>query len=266
MLLIEGGNAISESNRVNKEDVPGIVAAAKALAPKQLLKNLQADIGSAGYKLDSGDIDLMVEAVDVIALFKTQGEKDPVKVAKKKFEKYFMDKGVRVNVNGRNVSIGVPYREKQSQQERLAQVDFMVIHDTHLVAPYHQHGPRGMYDQEPDFKGEPIFIVMNSIGKYLGLKFDPFGAKLMKRDDNTVVARDRDAVAKILLNPKATGDDLNSVRTIFRALANDPKKEEKLAQARQDAADPKRGITLPESYQPGTATWFRSLANLVSPK
>ena len=263
MLLTEGGNAIPTSNPVNKEDVAGIVATAKSLVPKQLLKNMQTDIGSAGYKLQSGDIDLMVEAVDVIALFKAQAEKDPAKVAKKKFEKYFQDKGVQVNVNGRNVSIGVPYLEKQSKQERLAQVDLMVIHDTHLVAPYHQHGLRGMYDTEPDFKGEPIFIVMNSIGKYLGLKFDAFGAKLMKRDDNTVVGRTRDEVAKILLNPKATGDDLNSVRTIFRALANDPKKEEKLAQARQDAADPKRGITLPESINPGSAVWFRTLANLI---
>ena len=266
MILTEGGNAIIESDRINREDIAGVIASAKTMIPKQLLKNMQLDIGSSGYKLDSGDIDLFVEATDVVALFKTQGEKDPVKVAKKKLEAFFTQKGIHAVTNGRNVSIGVPYRQKTSNQEKVAQVDVMVIQDAAIVAPYHQHGPRGMYDQEPDFKGEPIFIVMNSIGKYLGLKFDAFGGKLMKRDDNTVVARDRDSVAKILLNPKATGDDLNSVKTIFRALANDPKKEEKLAQARQDAADPKRGITLPESYQPGTATWFRSLANLVSPK
>ena len=242
--LTEGGNAIPESVPVNKEDVAGIIATAKSLLPQQLLKNLQADIGSAGYKLQSGDIDLMVEAADVIRFFKTENEKDPVKAAKKAFEAYLVKKGVRVCVNGRNVSIAVPYKEQSSRQNKVAQVDLMVIHDANIVAPYHQHGPRGMYDTDAEFKGQPIFILMNSIGKALNLKFDAFGAKLMDRDTNNVVARDRDAVAKILLNKKATADDLNSVKTILRALENDPKREAKLAQAREDA---KKGlINLPE--------------------
>ena len=264
MILNEGGNAIPESTPVNKEDVADVVTAAKEALPKQLLKNLQTDIGSAGYKLQSGDIDIFVEAADVVAFFKTQNEKDPVKVAKKKFETYFIEKGIRAVVNGRNVSIAVPYNEKASNLQKIAQVDVMVIQDASIVAPYHQHGPRGMYDSEPEFKGQPIFLLINSIGKALGLKFDAFGGKLMKRDDNAVVARTRDEVAKLLFNPKATGDDLNSVKTMMRALANDPKRDEKLAQARDDQ---KKGLlTLPESFQPGTATWFRSLANLVSPK
>jgi hypothetical protein len=103
------------------------------------------------------------------------------------------------------------------------------------VAPYHQHGPRGSY-ADPEFKGSDIFIVMNSIGKALGLKFDAFGGKLMRRDDNTVVAKNRDAVAKILLNSKATADDLNSVKSIVKALENDPERDAKLAQARESAA------------------------------
>ena len=119
---------------------------------------------------------------------------------------------------------------------------FDSIVDVPTVAPYHQHGPRGSY-ADPDFKGSDIFIVMNSIGKALGLKFDAFGGKLMRRDDNSVVARDRDAVAKILLNPDATADDLNSVKQMLHALRYDPQRDPKLAQARADAA---RGlISLP---------------------
>ena len=259
-----GGHAIVESDRINKEDIAGVIATAKSMIPKQLLKNMQLEIGSSGYKIDSGDIDLFVEAADVVALFKTQNEKDPVKVAKKKLGEFFTQKNIHNVVNGRNVSIAVPYRQKTSNQDKVAQVDVMVIQDAAIVAPYHQHGPRGMYDVEPEFKGEPIFILMNSIGKALGLKFDAFGGKLMKRDDNTVVGRTRDEVAKILLNPKATGDDLNSVRTIMNALRNDKKREDKLAQAYDDQR--KGLITLPESVQPGSATWFRSLAEIVSPK
>jgi hypothetical protein len=254
MHIVEGGNAIPDSNPVAKDAVADVVSRAKQLLPKSLLGRLQVDIGSAGYKVESGDIDVMVEAQDVVELFKTQDAKDPVLAAKKAMEAYFREQGIEAKVNGRNVSIGVPY------DGGLAQVDVMIIHDVDIVAPYHQHGPRGAYD-DPEFKGQPIFILMNSIGKALGLKFDAFGAKLMRRDDNTVVARDRDAVAKILLNPGATGDDLNSVKSIMRALDNDPQRDAKLAQARDDAA--KGLITLPEPVTEGSASWFRQMQNIM---
>ena len=227
--LLEGGNAIPTSIPVAKADVAAVVAAAKKAIPADLLKRMQTDIGSAGYKIESGDIDVMVEAEDVVALFQTQGDKNPVLSAKKALEAYFRGKGIEAKTNGNNVSIGIPYKGA------VAQVDVMVIHDAALVAPYHQHGPRDSY-ADPDFKGQPIFILMNSIGKALGLKFDAFGAKLLRREDNTVVARDRDAVAKALLNPRASGEDLNSVKSIMRALEGDPQKEAKLAQARDDEA------------------------------
>jgi len=254
MRLNEGGNAIPTSIPVAKGDVAAIVATAKKAIPADLLKRIQTDIGSAGYKVESGDIDLMVEAEDVVALFQTQEEKNPVLAAKKALEAYFRGKGIEAKTNGNNVSIGIPYKDA------VAQVDVMVIHDAALVAPYHQHGPRGSYS-DPDFKGQPIFILMNSIGKALGYKFDAFGAKLMRRDDNTVVARDRDAVAKALLNPSATAEDLNSVKSILRALESDPMKDAKLAQARDDEA--KGLITMPKKLEEGTASWFRQLHSIL---
>ena len=254
MRLNEGGNAIPSSIAVAKKDVATIVATAKKVMPEALLRRLQTDIGSAGYKVESGDIDVMVEAEDVVALFRTQDEKNPVLAGKKALENYFRGKGIEAKTNGNNVSIGIPYKGA------VAQVDVMVIHDASIVAPYHQHGPRGSYG-DPEFKGQPIFILMNSIGKALGLKFDAFGAKLMRREDNTVVARDRDSVAKILLNPNASGDDLNSVKSILQALANDPQREQKLAQARDDEA--KGLIDLPKKLEEGSPSWFRQMQSLL---
>lgn len=254
MRLNEGGNAIPSSIAVAKKDVATIVATAKKIMPEALLRRLQTDIGSAGYKVESGDIDVMVEAEDVVALFRTQDEKNPVLAGKKALEAYFRGKGIEAKTNGNNVSIGIPYKGA------VAQVDVMVIHDASIVAPYHQHGPRGSYS-DPEFKGQPIFILMNSIGKSLGLKFDAFGAKLMRREDNTVVARDRDSVAKILLNPSASADDLNSVKSILQALANDPQREQKLAQARDDEA--KGLIDLPKKLEEGSPSWFRQMQSLL---
>ena len=254
MRLNEGGNAIPTSVPVAKKDVATVVATAKKIMPEALLRRIQTDIGSAGYKIESGDIDVMVEAEDVVALFRTQDEKNPVLAAKKALESYFRGKGIEAKTNGNNVSIGIPYKGA------VAQVDVMVIHDASIVAPYHQHGLRGSYD-DPEFKGQPIFILMNSIGKALGLKFDAFGAKLMRREDNTVVARDRDSVAKILLNPKATGEDLNSVKTILRALENDPQRDQKLAQARED--ETKGLLVLPKKLEEGSPSWFRQMQTLL---
>jgi len=260
--LFEGGNAIPTSSPVNQEDVPQVIAIARREMPQPLLKNLQADIGSAGYKqVPSGDIDLMVEAQDTVDLFQTQDNpKDPVLAAKKAMQTWFAAKGIEANVNGRNVSIGIKYKAKNGKPG-YAQVDLMVIHDAAIVAPWHQHGPRGMY-KDAGFKGQQNFLLMASIAKHLNLKFDPFGAKLIKRDTNAVVGRTRKEVAKILLGPKAKEDSLNSVGTMLAALENDPDREGKLAQARQDQA--KGLLTLPEAAPtPGTAAWFRKMGHVV---
>lgn len=267
MKLYEGGNAIPLSTPVEQVDVPTVVATARREMPASLLKGLQLNIGSAGFKIDvegnpipSGDIDLMVEAGDVVKLFKTQDDpKDPVLAAKKAMKTYFEAKGIEANVNGRNVSIGIPYTSKDGQQ-KMAQVDLMVIQDAAIVAPYHQHGPRGMY-KDPSFKGQANFVLMSSIAKHLGLKFDAFGAKLINRDTGEVVGRTRNEVAKILLGPTATGDDLNSVKSMIAALANDPDRDAKLAQARSDAA--KGLITLPESRNHDSANWFRNIVKIL---
>ncbi len=257
-LLKEGGNAIPSSTPVKKEDVAGVVATAKRELPPALLKNIQVDIGSAGYKIESGDIDVMIEANDLVAVFKTQDDKkDPVLAAKKALESFFAAKGIEAKTNGRNVSIGVRYKESSTAAEKIAQVDVMIIQDTALVAPYHQHGTRGMYS-DPNFKGNAIFMLISSVAKSMNMKFDAFGAKLVDRDTGEVYGRSRDDVAKILLNPNATGDDLNSVKTIMQALRNDPNKDAKLAQAREDE---KKGLlTLPES---ANSNWFRQWSNLL---
>jgi hypothetical protein len=257
--LVEGGNAIPTSRPVEQSDVAAVVKIAKMEMPPSLKKGLQTDIGSAGYKtVPSGDIDLMIEAEDVVNLYQTASDKDPVKAAKQALASFFSAKGIEAKVNGRNVSIGIKYPTKAGG-EGYAQVDLMVVQDAKIVAPWHQHGPRGSY-KDPNFKGESNFILMNSIAKHLGLKFDAFGAKLMRRDDNTVVGRTRKEVAKILLGNTAKEDDLNSVKSMIDALKNDPDKESKLAQARADAV--KGLITLPEAAPlPGTAAWFRNMGH-----
>jgi hypothetical protein len=245
--LKEGGNVFADAVDIKKEYAKDLINSIKQLLPGF---DLQFDIGSVGYKISSGDMDVFMDQDEVVAKFKSKDEK----AAKQSLAQFVQAKGFDTAVKGRNVHVRMPLPDGT-----FAQVDLMVIPDSSAVAPWHQHGPRGSYD-DPGFKGAHNFILMNSIGKALGLKFDAFGGKLMRRDNNEVVAKSRDEVAKILLNPGATGNDLNSVKTIMQALENDPDKEAKLAQAREDAA--KGLITLPESIQPGSAQWMRQISEM----
>ena len=260
----EGGNAINAAEPVNREDVPNVVETAKRLLPKELLKNLQVDIGSAGFKKKpSGDIDLMIEAIDLVTLFKTHKNtpEETIKAAKVALQTYLEAKGIDANVKGRNVHAGIPYLQKSTHHSKVAQVDYMIIEEAKMVAQWHQHGPRGMYDDD-NFKGNEIFILISSIAKPLGLKFDPFAAKLVNRETGEVVARTRDQAAKILFYPppREKGDAFNSVKSMIKALENDPDKEVKLAQAR---ADENKGlIKLYEAVKTGSPAWFRKLADL----
>lgn len=259
MILVEGGNAIPNSRPVARDDVRAVIEQVRQMLPPEISRNLQTDIGSAGYKIQSGDIDVFVDEQDVVEFFKTQDQKDPVRAAKQMLKQYFVEKGLVSVVSGRNVHIGVPYTSTGTPKG-LAQVDVMVIGDAGIVAPWHQHGLRGQYD-DPEFKGSEIFMLLSSLAKYQNLKFDAFGGRLMQRDTNQVVGRTRKEVAKILLGPKAKESDLDSVKTIMAALKDDPNREGKLAQARQDAA--KGLFRLPETVQTGTAAWFRQLTDKI---
>lgn len=260
MHIYEGGNAIPDSRPVLKQDVTQVVRSAKELLPQALSSATQVDIGSAGYKVQSGDIDIFVDADVVVEFFKTQESQDPIKDAKQLLKQHFISQGIQSVVSGRNVHIGLPYISSVDGGKGLAQVDVMVIPEAGIVAPWHQHGPRGMY-ADPEFKGSELFILLNSLAKFQNLKFDAFGAKLMNRDTNQVVGRTRKEVARILLGPKAKERDIDSVKSIMAALANDPDRDGKLAQARQDAA--KGLLKLPETVQPGTAAWFRNIQDRI---
>ena len=248
-MITEGGNVFDDVSPIKKEFVPGLIKNIQSLMPPGI--NIVPHIGSAGFKIQSGDMDVFVDAGKIANFFKAPDDK----IAKVRFKQYVNDKGFQAALTGRNVHVRMPVPDGT-----FVQVDVMVIPDAERVAPFHQHGPSGQYE-DPDFKGGHLFIMYSSLAKALGLKFSPFEGKLVDRATNKVVADNKDAAAKILLNPAATGADMASVKSIMRALANDPRKEEKLAQARADAT--KGLINLPESVQPGSAQWFRNLQNLL---
>lgn len=241
MKIIESGNVFDGTVDIQRNEVAQLKHNVTKLIP---FLDVQFDIGSVGFKDASGDMDVFVDEASVIEHFNAKNVKD----AKQQLAAYIHSLGYDVAIKGRNVHVKL-----FDSHNNAVQIDIMVIPDSANVAQWHQHGPRGSYNDK-QFKGASIFILMNSIGKALGYKFDAFSGNLKDRATNEIVAQGRDKIAKILLNPQATGNDLNTVSTIYAALANDPKKDEKLAQARADAA--KGIISLPESTN--NSQWYRA--------
>jgi hypothetical protein len=239
----------------HKQMLPQVVNTIKLQLPSQLQNKIIADIGSAGYKVESGDIDLFIDERAAVKNFDAQDAAG----AKQALAQYFQAKGFRTAVKGRNVHVDVPYTAADGKQ-RYAQVDLMIIADAKRVADWHQHGPRGMY-ADPKFKASHLYILLNSIAKFKNMKVDAFAGTLNNRDvDSTLVSKDRAEIAKILLNPSAGAADLDSAAAVMKALEGDPDREGKLAQARQDVA--KGMLTLPETAPtPGTAAWFRTMGH-----
>jgi hypothetical protein len=219
--LLEGGNIWKDTAPIKKEFVADILKSIKSSLPKQI--KMTPHIGSAGFKSVSGDMDVFLDAQSVMDFFKVTDEKS----AKAELKAFLKEKGYDVELSGRNVHV------KVKTPDGFAQVDLMVIPDAEKVAPFHQHGLTGEYE-DPSFKGGQLFILYASIAKALGLKFSPFEGKLMNRETGEVVADTKDAVAKVLLNKKATAKDLSNIKSILAALKDDPMRDEKLAQAKED--------------------------------
>ena len=106
---------------------------------------------------------------------------------------------------------------------------------------------------DSQYKGQDRNILVNSVAKALGYKLDQRRG-IINRADEQVVETDPDKIAKLLLNPSATKDDLYSVETIIQALAKDPKKDEKLATARDHFA--KAGVPFFETTELYTEVSF----------
>jgi len=87
--------------------------------------------------------------------------------------------------------------------------------------------------EDSAYKGMNRNVLMSSIAKQLGLKVGANG--MFSRTTNQLVdgGMDPDYVAKTLLGPKATRDNLKNVESIYAALARDRDRDAKLADFRE---------------------------------
>jgi hypothetical protein len=234
MILAEGGNIFKDASgraltqRINQTDVKSTIAWLEQLTGMDLQDNT---LGSTGRKPTSGDLDLAVDAnqftkEQMVAQLTQWAQMNNLKP-----EEYIRKSGISVHfktpINGRPDSGYV-------------QTDFMFLKDV----PFSKFILSAPADS--NYRGQDRNVLMNSLAKSMGYKLNQT-AGLQDRATNEIVSNDPDVIAQILLNKRATRDDLLSVESIVRALEKDPKKDEKLADAREHFA--REGVPFMEGME-----------------
>ncbi len=248
MILNEGGNVFPDVEPFSKKESEAIFQYAQKVMPPGI--DL-IPVGSAGHKASSGDMDIMVDAEQMLNATATKDEKS----ARAALKNYLIDRGYSSAQTGINVHVKIPNGDK------FAQVDIMLVKNAGQVSKFHQHD----YSIEnTPFKGVHKHILLSSMAKETKTNEHPYGMMwsgfqgLFSRGPDgkkaDLITQDADEVAVILLGPGATARDLGSVERILEKLPQGIN-DSRVQHAINDENWPKQN----ESYQVGTNEWFRAM-------
>jgi len=221
MYLKEGGNVFKDkqgnplTQRINQADVPATI--------KYIENVLGIDfpperwLGSTGRKPTSGDLDLGVDLNEIskdqlataLQQIVTSQGLDPREWVVKKGEVHF-----------KTPIAGDP-------NKGYVQTDFMFFPNLDWGTFYYG-GAEGSA-----FKGMNRNVLMSSMAKALGFKVGANGMFSRSTEELVPGGMDPNHVARVLLGPAFTKENLKNVESIYAALSNDPNKDAKLKDFRE---------------------------------
>ena len=230
--LLEGGNVFKDkqgqplTQRINQADVPATIAYIENILGIKFPP--ERWLGSTGRKPTSGDLDLGVDLNEVdkdqlaSALQKivTSQGLDPREWVVKKGEVYF-----------RTPIAGDP-------NKGYVQTDFMFFPDLDWGTFYYGGAEGSAY------KGMNRNVLMSSMAKALGFKVGANGMFSRSTEELVKGGLDASQVARVLLGPAFTKENLKNVESIYAALSNDPNKDAKLKDFREYLA--REGLKEPQ--------------------
>jgi hypothetical protein len=195
----------------------------------------------------SGDLDLQVDLQDIMSKFRT----DDASSARKALAAFFNDRGFQVVQKGVNVFVRMPFGEKAHQ------IDLECIHKVAKVSRYHQHKiPKGS-----PYKGVGKQLMIATLAKSKGYMYSAWEGLYARTPENKkgeLVADDWDDIAKVLIGPDATGDNLDSVEAIMQSLPQD-QAQALLAHVKQDKNWVERTPRAESIEQPNSIDWFKDI-------
>ena len=248
-MITEGGNVFKDAQgaprtqRIDLADIRPTVAWLETVTDLPLLDNM---LGSTGLKPTSGDLDL---AVDSSKVDKERFFQQLTNMVQQRGE----DPRRWVRKSGTAVHLLTPIGGKPGRG--FVQTDFMFL----PKPEFSKWILRG--DPQSDYKGATRNILINSMAKSLGYKLNQISG-IADRATNELISDDPDDIARMLLNPAATREDLASVERILAALRADPQREAKLADFRDHMQ--RAGTPLDESLGYTDVNWMARLRDRIA--
>ena len=243
MKLIEGGNVVPNAIELRKANFPSVMANLKKVLPQGI--NLYP-IGSAGKKEISSDIDVLVDAEELMSAFPQSKD---LKSARQSLELYFKEKGLFAARTGVSVHVGIPIGTTQN----LVQVDIMAVENAAAAQPLHTHD----YSRDPSMKGGTLHAIWADLANLsstpeLSLMMSPYKG-LVNRTTKELITNNKDEIAKRIIGPDASAQDMSSVGGILDSLKKYPEKYKAIKDKYAPAAD----------LQEGSREWFRFLMDHI---
>jgi hypothetical protein len=242
-VITEGGNVFKDGDgnpltqRINQTDVKTTIAWLEQLLPGLDLQN--NTLGTTGLKPTSGDLDIAIDAgqlnKDQLVAALTRWVIGHGQEAKDWIKKSGISVHFKTPINGRPAA-------------GFVQTDFMFVTNLDWAKFMLAGSP-----PDSEYKGADRNILMNSIAKSMGYKVNQ-NVGIVDRATNELISNDPDKIAKLLLNPRATKQNLASVETMVQALEKDPKRDAKLADAREHFA--REGVPFFEDRSEETEVYF----------
>ena len=219
--LLEGGNVFKDkqgqplTQRINQADVPATIAYIENILGIKFPP--ERWLGSTGRKPTSGDLDLAVDLNEIdkdqlagaLQKIVTSQNLDPREWVVKKGEVHF-----------RTPIAGDP-------NKGYVQTDFMFFPDLDWGTFYYGGADGSAY------KGMHRNVLMSSMAKALGFKVGANGMFSRSTEELVKGGLDASQVARVLLGPAFTKENLKNVESIYAALSNDPNKDAKLKDFRE---------------------------------
>jgi len=229
MILLEGGNIWPD---VETNWDPITVGKPLAAATQKFINPLKTKlhlIGSVykprldkdGKVVQSNDLDCMVELQDLMSVFGTLD----AKTTRKALNDFFQKQGIQTKQAGVTVHTRIPMNGKFYQS------DIKVIPNAAKVAQFHRHDiPQGS-----PYKGVNKQLVINALATSQGMLWSP-DEGLYRRDaagkKADLISDDLDTIAKALLGPTATANDLGSLESIMNKIPSEKRRNEIMDMAR----------------------------------
>ena len=241
MKLFEGGNVVPNAVPIQKSNFNAAMANLQKVLPKGV--NIYP-IGSAGKKEVSSDIDALIDASELMAAFPSK----ELKLSRKALEDYFKEKGLFAARTGVSVHVGIP----TGAGDEVVQVDLMAVENAKAAQPLHTHDY-----SDPTMKGGTLHAMwadlanMSQLQGHGSLMMSPYKG-LVDRETKEVVTSDKDAIAKIIIGPTATADDMGNPTKMMKALQQYPEKYRAIKQK-----------YFSEPVQEGSLEWFRKTLDII---